>query len=136
MGILEDRSRRELGVRGLRPNTIDIYARWCRRFTAHFERSPLDLSIADVRPYLEHLRVAERRAPRSVNVCGAALTALFGETLGRRDGVVRIPRLRVHQTLPVVLAGTEVERVANTSSARGHRDRDCDPRGHQREQPS
>jgi len=111
MGILEDKYRRDLGLRGLRPNTIDIYARCCRRFAAHFKRSPLDLSVADVRAYLEHLRVRERRAPRSVNVYAAALSALFGETLGRRDEVGRIPRLRVHETLPKVLAGTQVERL-------------------------
>jgi len=76
MGILEDKYRRDLGLRGLRPNTIDIYARCCRRFAAHFKRSPLDLSVADVRAYLEHLRVIERRAPRSVNIYpGSAASA-------------------------------------------------------------
>jgi len=30
MGILEDKYRRDLGLRGLRPNTIDIYTRCCR----------------------------------------------------------------------------------------------------------
>lgn len=102
MGILEEKFRRDLGLRGLRPNTIDTYARCCRRFAAYFKRSPLDLSVADVRAYLEHLRVREHRAPRSVNVYAAALTALFGDTLGRRDEVGRIPRLRVREKVPPV----------------------------------
>ncbi len=111
MGILEEKFRRDLGLRGLRPSTVDTYARCCRRFVVHFKRSPLELSVADVRAYLEHLRVRERKAARSVNVCAAALSALFGETLGRRDEIGRIPRLRVHAKVPAVLSGTEVEQV-------------------------
>ena len=65
-----------------------------RRFAAHFKRSPLELTVADVRAYLEHLRVREHKAARSINVYAVALAALFGETLGRRDEIGRIPRLR------------------------------------------
>ena len=111
MGILEEKFRRDLELRGMRPNTVKTYARCCRRFVAHFMRSPLDLSVADVRAYLEHLRVREHKAPRTINVYAAALGVLFGETLGRRDEIGRIPRLRVHAEVPVILSGTEVDRV-------------------------
>jgi integrase len=36
---------------------------------------------------------------------------MFGETLGRRAEIGRIPRLRVHATPPAVLGAAEVERV-------------------------
>jgi hypothetical protein len=111
MGILGEKFRRDLELRGMRPNTVAAYARCCRRFAAHFMRSPLDLSVADVRAYLEHLRVRERKAARTINVYAAALGVLFGETLGRRDEIGRIPRLRVHAELPTILSGTEVDRV-------------------------
>ncbi len=111
MDPIEEKLRCDLALRGARPNTITTYARCCRRFRAHFGRSPLELTVADVRAYLEHLRVRERKSPRSINVYAAALGFLFGETLGRRAEIGRIPRLRVHAKPPVVLAPSEVERV-------------------------
>ena len=44
--------------------------------------------LADVRAYLEHLRVSERKSPRSINVYAAAIAFLFGETLGRRAEII------------------------------------------------
>lgn len=111
MDPIEDELRRDLALRGARPNTIETYARCCRRFARHFGRSPLELTVADVRRYLEHLRQAEHESPRTVNVHAAALGVLFGETLGRRAEVGRIPRLRVAPRPPVVLAPSEVEKV-------------------------
>ena len=108
MGIIEDKMRRDLELRGMRPNTITTYLRCCRAFVAHYRRSPLELTVADVRAYLEHLRVKEHKSPRSINVYAAAIVQLFGETLGRQQEIGRIPRLRVHAKLPVVLATGEV----------------------------
>ena len=53
----------------------------------------------------------ERKSPRSINVYAAAIGYMFGETLGRRAEIGRIPRLRVHATPPAVLGAAEVERV-------------------------
>ena len=108
MGIIEDKMRRDLELRGMRPNTITTYLRCCRAFVAHYRRSPLELTVADVRAYLEHLRVTEQKNPRSINVYAAAIVRLFSETLGRQQEIGRIPRLRVHAKLPVVLATGEV----------------------------
>jgi integrase/recombinase XerD len=111
MGIIEEKLCRDLRLRGMRPNTVRTYVRCCRRFVRHFGRSPLELSIGDVRSYLDHLRVSERKSPRSINVYAAALTFLFGQTLERPAEVGRIPQLRVHARLPTVLCKTEVEQV-------------------------
>jgi hypothetical protein len=59
MGLIEDKLRRDLALRGMRANTIATYVRCCRRFVAHFRRSPLHMSASDVRIYLEHLREVE-----------------------------------------------------------------------------
>jgi len=83
MGIFEDKLRRDLALRGMRPNTIETYAGCRRRFCAYHRRAPIELSAADVREHLEHLRVVKRSAPRSINVHAAALWFLFSVTLGR-----------------------------------------------------
>ena len=113
MGVIENKMRSDLGLRGMRPNTVKTYVRCCRRFVKHYGRSPLDLTSSDVRAYLEHLRLTERKAPRSINVYAAALAFLFGETLDRRQELGRIPRLRVRPKVPVVLSPPEVEKVLN-----------------------
>lgn len=111
MDPIEEKLRRDLALRGARPNTIETYARCCRQFAQHFGRSPLELTCADVRAYLEDLRVRRRSSPRSVNVHAAALAVLFGETLGRRAEIERIPRLRVTPKPPVVLAPSEIDKL-------------------------
>ena len=121
MDPIEDKLRRDLASRGARPNTIATYARVCRRLTQHFGRSPLDLTVADVRAFLDHLRVRAGLCPRSVNVAAAALSFLFAETLGRREEIGRIPRLRVQPKRPVVLGPSEVEAVLAALSTRKQR---------------
>lgn len=111
MDPIEEKLCRDLASRGVRPNTIKTYARCCRQLAAHFGRSPLELTVADVRAYLDHLRVAKHQSPRSVNVAAAALASLFGETLGRREEIGRIPRLRIHRRPPVVLGRSEIDTV-------------------------
>ena len=121
MDSIEEKLRRDLALRGFRPNTVKTYARCCRRFTKHFGRSPLELSVADVRAYLEHVRLVEKKSPRSLNVFAAALAFLFGETLGRRAEIGRIPRHRVHQRPPVVLGAREVETLIAALSTQKQR---------------
>ncbi len=116
MGILEAKLRRDMGLRGMRPNTIETYVRCCRRFAGHFRRSPLELTFGDVRAYLERLRVVEQKAPRTINVYAAALVWLYGETLGRRAEVQRIPRLRVREKLTEVLDAGEIGKVLTALS--------------------
>lgn len=111
MGLIEDKLRRDLALRGLRPNTIEKYVCCCRRFVAHFRRSPLHMSASDVRIYLEHLREVEHKAPRSINVYAAALAFLYRETLARKEEVGRIPRMRTVPSIPTVLSGGEIERL-------------------------
>lgn len=118
MDTIEEKMRRDLGLRGMRPSTIETYVRCCRRFTEHFGRSPLELTVADVRSYLEHLRTVEHKAPRSINVYAPAIAFLFGETLGRRSELGRIPRLRVHNKPPVILSAAEIQKVLAVLSPR------------------
>lgn len=110
MGLIQDRPRRDLALRGMRPNTIAAYVRCCRRFVAHFRRSPLHMSASDARIYLEHLREVEHKAPRSINVYASALALLYRETLGRNEEIGRIPRMKTVPSIPTVLSGQEIER--------------------------
>jgi site-specific recombinase XerD len=116
MGIIEEKLCRDLGLRGMRPNTVSTYVRCCRRFEEHFGRSSLELSIADVRAYLDHLRVQERKSARTINVYAAALAFLFGQTLDRPIEVGRIPRMRWRARLPTVLSAMEIEKLLGALS--------------------
>lgn len=116
MGIIEEKLCRDLGLRGMRPNTVATYVRCCRRFEEHFGRSPLELSVADVRAYLDHLRVGEHKSARTINVYAAALAFLFGQTLERSIEVGRIPRMRWRAKLPMVLSAVEIEKLLGALS--------------------
>jgi integrase/recombinase XerD len=109
MGIFEDKLRRDLSLRGMAINTVETYVRCCRRYCAYHRRAPIELSAADVRAYLEHLRVVERKKPRSLNVYAAALWFLYTVTLSRPYSRDEMPRMRVHRQPPAVLSGTQLE---------------------------
>jgi integrase/recombinase XerD len=116
MGIFEDKLRRDLALRGMSTNTIETYVRCCRRFCVYHRRTPIELSAADVRTYLEHLRVVERKKPRSLNVYAAALWFLYTVTLSRAYSRDDMPRMRVQRQPPTVLSGTQVESLLDALS--------------------
>ena len=55
MGQLRDRMAQDLILRGLAPTTCKTYLLYCRKFAAHFRRSPEQLGEAEIRAFLVHL---------------------------------------------------------------------------------
>lgn len=55
MGQLRDRMEQNLVLRGLAPSTRKIYLLYCRKFAAHFGRSPEVLGEVEIREFLLHL---------------------------------------------------------------------------------
>ena len=55
MGQLRDRMAQDLILRGLAPTTSKTYLLYCRKFAAHYRRSPEQLGEAEIRAFLLHL---------------------------------------------------------------------------------
>ena len=54
MGHLRDRMEQDLILRQLSPSTRRNYLLYCRKFAAHYGRSPEDLGEAEIRDFLLH----------------------------------------------------------------------------------
>jgi len=76
-----DRMKIHMELRGLRPNTVSTFARCARRFLAHTDKSPADVTSADVESFLLDLG-RKGRSPRTRNVNLAAVRCLLAATTG------------------------------------------------------
>jgi len=109
MGQLHDRMAQDLKLRGLSPCTQRNYLLYCRKFAAHFMRSPEELGAAEVRAFLLHQIEVEQLAYASYRQVYAALKFLYSVTLGRPGEVSRLPfPRRQPTTLPRVLSAEEL----------------------------
>ncbi len=111
MGRLRDRMAEDLRLGGFSASTQRIYLHYAKRFTAHFHRSPLLLGESEVRAYLLYLLDDRKLSHDSYWQCYAALKFLYAVTLSRPFEVEAIPRHRNKPGLPVVLSGSEVQRL-------------------------
>lgn len=111
MRRLRDTMREDLALRGMSANTIDTYLRCARRFCEHFGRSPSAMGKKELRAFLLHLVEDRSLHPATFNVYAGALRFLYRVTLSRPEEAFDIPRMRVPMRLPVILSGSEVERL-------------------------
>lgn len=91
MGRLRDRMEQDLVLKRFAPSTCRNYLLYCRKFTAHYGRSPERLGESDVRQYLLHLIQVEQVSYATYRQIVAALKFLYAVTLGRPEVVGRIP---------------------------------------------
>jgi integrase/recombinase XerD len=103
------RFERDLRARGLRPNTIDTYLRYVKRFIAQLDKAPSRVRESDIRNYIVELR--SQFSPRSVNISIAALQCFYGNTLKRPELFYRVRPLPVDPAPPIILSGTEVQQL-------------------------
>ena len=111
MGKLRDRMVQDLELRGLADKTIETYLRCARKFAEHHQRSPAKMGGEQVREYLLYLRHERRLAASSLCVYGGALAFLYRITLKRPEEVASLPRVKKPMRTPVVLSGSEMERL-------------------------
>jgi integrase/recombinase XerD len=121
MGQLQEQMRQDLELRGLELNTIKTYLGCARRFTAFFMKSPAEMGAAEVRQFALALVQKRKLAPSTVGVYVGALMFLYRVTLGRPEEVAGLPRPKVPKRVPVVLSGTEMERLLNAVGSPKHR---------------
>lgn len=77
--------------RSLRNNTRRNYLLYCRKFAAHFGRSPEELGETEIREYLLYLIQVEQVLYATYRQVVAAVKFLYTVTLGRPGLVERIP---------------------------------------------
>jgi integrase/recombinase XerD len=109
MGHLYDRMAQDLVLRNFSPATRRNYLIYCRRFVAHFMRSPELIGEAEIRQYLLEEIEIRRRSYGAYRQIYAALKFLYTYTLKRPWEVERIPFPRQRRKpLPVILSPQEL----------------------------
>jgi len=91
MGQLHDRMEQDLVLKGLSPATRRNYLLYCRKFAAHYRRSPEELGEMEIRSFLLHLIQIEQVSYATYRQVLAALKFLYTVTLDRAWEVQRIP---------------------------------------------
>jgi site-specific recombinase XerD len=110
MTPLRQRFVDDLRLRNYAPRTIEAYVAGVARFARHFGRSPDQLGCEQVRAFQLHL--LERKVSWSqFNQTVCALRVFFAVTLNRPEQLPFIPYGKRVQTLPSVLAASEVVRL-------------------------
>jgi integron integrase len=110
---LLDRVRGAMRVRHLSRRTEKSYVAWIRRFILfHDQRHPDQLGAPEVAGYLCHLASNRQVSASTQNQAFSALLFLYRDVLGRElAGLGDVPRARLPERLPVVLAREEVAAV-------------------------
>src|SRR3954451_3988530 len=103
MGQLHDRMEEDLKLKGYSPSTRRNYLLYCRKFAAHYRRSPRELGEEEIRQFLLHQIQVEQLSHDTYRQILAALKFLYTVTLGRPWAVERLPFPRHRQRpLPTV----------------------------------
>jgi hypothetical protein len=76
----------DLILKGLAPTTRRNYLLYCRKFAAHYGRSPEELRETEIREYLLHLIQVEQVSYATYRQIIAALKFLYRVTLNREMG--------------------------------------------------
>jgi site-specific recombinase XerD len=101
----------DLRLAGYSPSTQKIYLGYARLFAKHFRRSPAEMGETEIRQYLLYMVEDKKASRETYRQIRAALTFLYTITLRRPTEVAHLPVRRTQKTLPVILSGTEVQRV-------------------------
>jgi site-specific recombinase XerD len=111
MGKIRDRMHQDLVRGGYSASTVRQYLACAQQFADRFEgRSPLKLGSAELRVFVDEVQ-ARGLSWQRVRQFLAALKFLYGMTLGRPEQVSWIIFPQEKRRVPVVLSGSEVERV-------------------------
>ena len=93
------------------PGTVKIYLACVQAFVDHHDgRSPLRLGREEMRSFVDHLKSRRLSSQRVIQYM-AALKFLYAKTLGRPEEVSWMKYPKVKRRTPIVLTGSEVERL-------------------------
>lgn len=103
----------EIKVRHYSRKTLKTYAHWSRQFQRFLKnKSPQELSTADVKEYLTYLAVKCKVAATTQNQAFNSLLFLFRHALKREFGILKdVPRAKKSLYIPMVLSMSEIDAI-------------------------
>jgi site-specific recombinase XerD len=111
MGELRDRMHQDLARGDYSASTVRQYTACVQNLVDHFGgRSPLKIGTVELRAFMDHVE-SEKLSVQRRRQYIAALKFLYARTLGRPDLVAWMVYPHEKRRVPVVLSGTEVERL-------------------------
>jgi integrase/recombinase XerD len=107
---LRQRMIDDMRMRKFESKTRSSYGRAVKRFTKYLGRSPVTVTVEDLRRFQLHL-VDTGTSPMTLNATLSGLKFFFDVTLDRAELMPKMRPVRVPQRLPVVLSPEEVARL-------------------------
>lgn len=111
MKTVRDQMKQDLELGGYAPSTMREYLCAARRFAEHVKRPPQKVGQKEIRAYVEVLRKKRKYGASMLKLQLAGIRYLYAVTLGRPEAVAWMSWPRQPKTLPVVLSGTEIEKL-------------------------
>lgn len=109
---LRDRLEGDLRLRGFQRSTIKAYLLVARKLAEHYHpQSLLKLTAEQVRGFLLQLVHDRKVSPATHHLYVAGIKFFYNVTANKPEVVADLPYPRVPTRVPLILAGSEVERV-------------------------
>lgn len=108
MTPLRQRMLEDMQLRNFSAGTQRSYIHYVEDFANYYKASPARLGLDEIRNYKLHLLEERKLSAQSINCFICAVKFLYTETLEMPWSKEYFPRLKVPQTLPVVLSAGEV----------------------------
>ena len=108
MSPLRRRMIEDMRLRNFSASTERNYVHYVAEFARHFNTSPENLGLDDIRNYQLYLTEKRQLSAPSINSFVSAVQFLYTVTLEMPWGSDRFVRMKVPETLPVVLSQAEV----------------------------
>ena len=121
MGIIKEKMKQDLEIRGLSERTQESYLGCIKQFVKYFMKSPDRLTPDDIHTYQLHLKRDRKISVNYFNIQVAAIKFLYRVTLKRDWNIELIPYHKRSKRLPVVLSQEEVVRLYKAVSYIKHK---------------
>lgn len=120
MSALRKQMQADMVLRGMAERTQQSYIDAVVKFAKFYGRSPEQITAEEAQRYLLYLLQERKLAHSSCNIVCSALQFLYGVTLKRR-AEFELPRPKVPQRLPQILAREEVAAIFEHAANLKHR---------------
>ena len=110
----------EMQIRNYSPRSIQNYISQVSLVSGHFEKSPDQINLSELKEYLSHKIETKNLSASSVNQTISAFKILFRDVLGSDWNPVKIKRPRRPKPLPVVFSKEEISHILDGIINRKH----------------
>ena len=113
MGLIQEKMKLNMKLKGFSQNTIDRYLGEVKQFVKYFMRSPDILREEDVKEYLHYLIKVKEYSRSKVILAYSGLKFLYVNTLNVSWFEHRIPILSKEKKLPIVISRDKIIKIFN-----------------------